>query len=76
MIVTSHAALDALLTGSTHYMRVESGEEAIVYYVDRARAHTAASGGHRMHGSWRLPEGVARAEFTRIVPGDAAGLAV
>jgi hypothetical protein len=56
MIVTNHVALDVLLTGSTHYMRVESGDEAIVYYADRSRAHMAAPSGKRMQGSWRLTE--------------------
>jgi hypothetical protein len=104
MFITERTALDVLLTGSTHYIRLESGDEAAIYYADRSRAHMSAPG-KRLRGNWRITstgyavdwdggpsaiwqidaepgriaycdaQGVARGEVTRIVPGDAAGLA-
>lgn len=105
MIVTDHTALDVLLTGSTHYIRLDAENEAVIYYKTRDSALMTAPGGKRMQGKWRLtpsgyhvdwengpsagwqidvvpgriaycdPDGVTRGEVTRIVPGDAAGLA-
>jgi hypothetical protein len=105
MILTDRTALDALLTGATHYVRTGPDAEAAIYYGASDRAHMAAPGGKRLQGVWRLTDygyhvdweggpsagwqldvspgriayrdmdGVERGHVSRIVPGDAAGLA-